>query len=135
MREFHLAADIKLLSINQAFIVLRNGTRCRSKEYTFFSSRINQLLLLKRNEFKLFNEFFNPKLHEVHAELTQYTDELYTKDGRISKNSGDLGNCEKCLTDCVLIGTIDDAMITSWSMRKIYRDVKGFEVCYRIVDR
>jgi hypothetical protein len=135
MREFHLAADIKLLSINRAFIVSRNGTRCRSKEYTYFSSRINQLLLLKRHEFKLFNEFFNPKLHEIHAELTQYTDDLYTKDGRISKNSGDLGNCEKCLTDCVLIGFIDDAMITSWAMRKIYRDVKGFEVCYRIVDR
>jgi hypothetical protein len=135
MREFHLAADIKLLSINQAFIVLRNGTRCRSKEYTYFSSRINQLLLSKRHEFKLFNEFFNPKLHEVHAELTQYTDDLYTKDGRISKNSGDLGNCEKCLTDCVLIGAIDDAMITIWAMRKIYRDIKGFEVCYRIVDR
>lgn len=135
MREFKLSADIKLLSINQAFIVLRNGTRCRSKEYTYFSSRINQLLLLKRHEFKLFNEFFNPKLHEVHAELVQYTNDLYTKDGRISKNSGDLGNCEKCLTDCILISAIDDAMITKWDTRKVYRETKGFEVCYRIVDR
>jgi hypothetical protein len=135
MREFTLEADIKLLSINKAFITLRNGSRCRSKDYTIFNSAISKLLGTKRKEFVSFNDTFDPFKHEIHAELYQYTDELYTKDGRISQKSGDLGNMEKCLTDCVLVGKIDDSAIVKWEMRKLFRDVKGFKLILKIIVR
>ena len=132
---FTLEANVKLLTVNQAFIVLRNGTRCRSKEYLLFSSAIGKLLNTKRAEFIAFNNFFDPFKHEIHAELIQYTDDLYTKDGRISQKSGDLGNVEKCLTDCVLVGKIDDSAITSWSLKKLYREEKGFYLKMEILNR
>lgn len=132
---FTLEADIKLLSINQAFIVLRNGTRCRSKEYLIFANAIGRLLNLKRAEFLAFNNYFDPFKHEIHAELIQYTDDLYTKDGRISQKSGDLGNMEKCITDCILIGKIDDSAITNWTLKKLYRPLKGFKISLKIVVR
>ena len=132
---FILEADIKLLSVNQAFIVLRNGARCRSKEYLIFANSIGRLLNLKRTEFLAFNNHFDPFKHEIHAELIQYTDDLYTKDGRISQKSGDLGNMEKCITDCVLVNKIDDSAITSWSLKKIYSPLKGFKISFKIIDR
>ena len=134
MDQFILEANIKLLSINQAFIVLRNGTRCRSKEYMIFASAIGRLLKDNRASFLAFDNFFDPFKHEIHAELIQYTNDLYTKDGRISQKSGDLGNVEKCLTDCVLVGKIDDSAITSWSLKKLYREEKGFHLTMRIVE-
>lgn len=133
--QFTLQANIKLLTINRAFITLRNGTRCRSKEYTAFASVIGKLLNENRKSFLAFDNSFDPYKHEIHAELTQYTDDLYTKDGRINQKSGDLGNVEKCLTDCVLVGKIDDSAITSWSLKKLYREEKGFHLTMRIVPR
>jgi hypothetical protein len=132
---FTLEADIKLLSVNQAFITLKNGIRCRSKDYLIFSSAISRLLSLKKNEFTEFNNYFDPFKHEIHANLIQYTDELYTKDGRISQKSGDIGNMEKCITDCVLIGKIDDSAITKWNLQKLYRNKKGFLISFQIVNR
>ena len=135
MREFTLEADIKLLSINKAFITLRNGSRGRSKDYTIFNAAISRVLGAKRADFAAFNNTFCPYKHEIHAELYQYTDELYTKDGRISQKSGDIGNMEKCITDCVLVGKIDDSAITLWVLRKEFRVKKGFKVKFVIVDR
>jgi hypothetical protein len=135
MREFTLEADIKLLSINKAFITLRNGSRCRSKDYTIFNAAISKLLGIKRKEFVSFNDTFDPFKHEIHAELYQYTDELHTKDGRISQKSGDLGNMEKCITDCILVGKVDDSSITSWLLKKEFRETKGFLIRFTIIDR
>ena len=132
---FTLSADIKLLSVNQAFITLRNGVRCRSKDYLIFSSAISRLLSSKKDEFIIFNNYFDPYKHKIHAHLIQYTDDLYTKDGRISQKSGDVGNMEKCITDCILIGSVDDSAITKWVLEKEYRDVKGFKISYVIIDR
>lgn len=132
---FTLEADIKLLSINQAFIVLRNGTRCRSKDYLVFANSIGRLLNSKRTEFLAFNNYFDPFKHEIHAELIQYTDDLYTKDGRISQKSGDLGNMEKCITDCILVDKIDDSAITNWNLKKLYNPLKGFKISLKIVVR
>ena len=135
MREFTLEADLRLLSINKAFITLRNGSRARSKDYSEFALSICKLISNKRSCFKSFDDFFDYKTHELHAELFQYTNELYTKDGRLSKTSGDIGNMEKCLTDCILIGKIDDSAIVKWSLNKQYRDTVGFKVIFTIVDR
>lgn len=135
MRELIIESDIKLLSLNKAFVALRNGRRIRSKEYTKFSLDISRLVLQKRDELKAFNDSFNSKLHEIHAELIFYTNSLYTKDGKLSRKSGDLGNCEKCLTDCILIGSVDDSFITKWVMEKRYSESPKFKVTYKIIDR
>lgn len=132
---FILEADIKLLSINEAFSTLRNGRRVRSEAYHKFSACISRLMFNKRNEFFKFNKSFDYKKHEIHAELIYYTDKLYTQDGRISQKSGDLGNVEKCLTDCVLVNEIDDACIVLWSLQKKARDKNGFYLKLEIVDR
>ena len=135
MKSFSLKADMRLLSINKAFIYLRNGSRCRSKEYNVFSLAISKLMLAKREEFKAFNDSFNSKLHEIHAELVFYTDNLYTLDKKLSQKSGDLGNMEKCLSDCILIGSIDDSFITKWTMKKLYSETPSFEITYNIIER
>ena len=132
---FTLSANIKLLSLNKAFVTLRNGVRCRSKEYLIFSASIYRLLNQHKKEFLLFDNYFDPYKHKIHAHLIQYTDELYTKDGRLSKKSGDAGNMEKCITDCILVGKIDDAYITQWLIDKQYRDIKGFTISFTILER
>lgn len=132
---FTLSANIKLLSVNKAFVTLRNGVRCRSKDYLTFSCAIGRLLNQNRKSFLEFNDYFDPYKHEVHGSLIYYTNDLFTKDGRISQKSGDLGNFEKCLTDCVLIGKVDDSSITRWFMEKKEREIKGFEVSYKIIER
>lgn len=133
--EFTLSANLKLLSINKAFITLRNGVRARSPDYQIFAMQIHKLMMLKRHEFKAFDDHFDYFKHEIHAELTQYTDSLYTADGRLSKASGDLGNMEKCLTDCVLIGKVDDSCITKWTLQKLHSAQKGFSLSLKIIDR
>ena len=135
MRELIIKADIKLLSLNKAFVALRNGRRIRSKEYTKFSNEIKKVKSIYAINFKAFELTFNPKKHEIHAELIYITPELYTKAGTISRNSGDLGNCEKCLTDCILDGAIDDCFITKWDMQKVYGKEYGFWMSLKIVDR
>jgi hypothetical protein len=135
MMTFTLKADIPLLSINKAYITLKNGRRCRSKEYNVFSCSISRLLNANRAAFIAFDNYFDPYKHEVYASLIFYTDELFTKDGKISQKSGDLGNVEKCITDCVLVGKVDDSYITSWSLVKRYRAIKGFDLTFIIADR
>ena len=135
MRELIIKADIKLLSLNKAFVALRNGRRIRSKEYTKFSNEIKKLKSIYAINLKAFELTFNPKKHEIHAELTYITPELYTKAGPISRNSGDLANMEKCLTDCILDGAIDDCFITQWEMRKVFGKEHGFLVTFKIIDR
>lgn len=135
MKSFTLEANLKLLSLNRAFIYLRNGSRCRSKDYNEFSLAISRLMFSRRSDFLPFDSYFDYKLHEIHAELEIYTDELYTKEGKLNKKSGDIGNMEKCLTDCVLVGNIDDAAIVKWSLSKSYRPLKGFKLSLQIVDR
>ena len=132
---FELSANIKLLSMNKAFITLKNGVRCRSKDYMIFSAAISRLLNENKKSFLDFNAYFDPFKHKIHAHLIQYTDELYTKDGRISQKSGDVGNMEKCITDCILVGSIDDSAITKWVLEKQYRDIKGFFVSFHILDK
>jgi hypothetical protein len=120
MKSFNIVAPIKLLSLNNAFVTLRNGRRCRSKSYVEFTKKINAIMISKAKEFQEFNEAFNPKEHELHAHLIFFTPDLYTKAGTINKKSSDLGNLEKCLIDNVLTGTIEDSSITFWIMQKRY---------------
>jgi hypothetical protein len=132
---FTLSANIKLLSVNKAFVTLRNGVRCRSKDYMIFSTEISRLLNENKKSFLDFNAHFDPYKHKIHAHLIQFTDELYTKDGRISQKSGDVGNMEKCITDCILVGSIDDSAITRWVLEKEYRAIKGFKISFAELEK
>jgi Holliday junction resolvase RusA-like endonuclease len=132
---FTLQAEVKLLTINKAFITLRSGSRVRSKDYVNFSKAIASILKLKTIEFSNFNKYFDYSKHQIHAELIYYTPSIFTKDGKISKSSGDIGNMEKCLTDCVLIGSIDDSCITRWILEKKYAEKHSFKLSLEIVDR
>jgi hypothetical protein len=135
MKEFILTAPIKLLSINAAFVVLKNGRRIRSKAYVAFAKEISLLMRTRRIDFEAWEKNFNPKFHEIHAILIYGTPELLTKDGRISQKSVDIANCEKCLIDNVLIKTIDDSQITQWRMKKIYSEKFSFYLRFEIKDR
>lgn len=135
MREITIEANLKLLSLNKAFVSLKNGRRIRSKEYVKFANEVKVVMAKYRYIFKLFNDTFDPKLHELHGFLTYSTPELYTKTGTISKNSGDLANMEKCLVDNVLTGSVDDSAIVSWEFRKIYSEAYSFSLTFKIIER
>lgn len=83
----------------------------------------------------MFNESYDPYKHEVRAYLEYRTPDLYTKDGRISKNSGDMANMEKPLVDNVMRGPVDDSAIVEWEMRKKYSDKYSFLLILSICDR
>ena len=135
MKTFTIEAEIKLMSLNQAFVALRNGRRVRSKQYVKFASEISELMKPLKTSYKAFEAHFEPKKHEIHATLLYYTPDLYTKLKTISKNSMDLGNCEKTLVDNIMIGKIDDSCIVNWSMKKLYAPKYSFSLTLEIVDR
>jgi len=132
---FQFIAKIKLLTLNQAFITLPNGRRCRSKEYTKFAQSVANKLMGRKMDLQAFNDSFNPKIHEIHARLVFWTPDLYTKAGMISKNSMDVGNVEKCLLDNVLTGDIDDSAITKLEIQKLYGADHSFNLELNIVER
>lgn len=135
MITFTISAPIKLLSLNSAFATLRGGRRVRSERYKEFAKELSKIMKDKAEEFKLFNEAYSPTENEIHAHLVFNTPDLYTKDGRISKKSSDLGNLEKCLTDSVLTGLIDDAEIVMWILRKKYAPSYSFTLQLKIMPR
>jgi len=136
MQIFTLESDtVQLISLNAAFATLKNGRRVRSKEYKIFARRIAILLNSKRSEYEAFEAHFNPRQHEIHATLEIGVSGLYTKAGTISKNSGDIANFEKCLLDCVMVGSIDDSNITHWEMMKLNSDKPYFKLTLEIVQR
>lgn len=133
MKSFNIIAPIKLLSLNNAFVTLRNGRRCRSRSYVEFTKKIKDIMSNKAKEFEEFNKSFNPKEHELHAHLIFYTPDLYTKTGTINKKSSDLGNLEKCLIDNILTGAIEDSSITFWIMQKRYAPEYAFLLNLKIM--
>ena len=134
MNKFIFCYPIKLLSLNHSFITLRNGKRCRSKEYKDFAKEI--FVVVNRNvDFKKFDNLFCYKNHELHAELTFYTPDLYTKAGKLSKKSCDIDNVIKPLFDNILIGKIDDSAITQLVVKKLYDIEYSFSLVLEIVDR
>lgn len=132
---FNLSAKLKLLTLNQAFIVLPNGRRCRSKAYAKFAQSISISLMTKQREFKDFDDIFDPKKHELHARIVFWTPDLYTKDGTISRNSMDCDNVLKPLLDNVLVLNIDDSAITKLEVSKLYGPEYCFELDLNIVTR
>jgi len=133
--EFVLEAPIKLLSLNKAFSTLRNGRRVRSKEYSAFKKQIDLAMHDRKLEFIEFNELFNSKAHEIHAELIFRTPNLVNLDGSLSKTSGDMANMEKCLNDSIMGLKIDDSFITNWKMSKILANDYSFRLTLKIVQR
>lgn len=135
MQIFTLSGNLKLLSLNAAFITLRNGRRARSKEYAQFARSLAVLMIGRERDLIMFNEAYNPKIHEIHACLKFWTPDLYTRVGTISKNSLDVGNVEKCIMDNVLTGKIDDSAITSLKVQKFHGADHCFELSLSIVLR
>jgi len=136
MQTFTLVLNMPLLTLNKAFSTLRNGSRVKSQDYKAFSKTISRIMSFRRSEFKAFDSFYDYKKHEIHAELIYYTPDLYTKDGRISKTSGDVPNMEKCLTDSIFEKTnINDACITDWHLLKRYHPSFKFSLTLTIVER
>ena len=132
---FNISAKLKLLTLNQAFITLPNGRRCRSKAYAKFAQSLSIALMTKQREFKDFDDTFDPKRHELHARIVFWTPDLYAKAGTISKNSMDCGNVEKCLLDNVLVLNIDDSAITKLEVSKLHGPEYCFELDLNIVTR
>lgn len=129
MRELFLFFEFKPLTINQAFITLRNGRRAKSKVYTQFQSQVQRVI--NQNTLKLFASEFDSSKHELHLDLIIYLKEFYTKKNIISKKSGDLMNFEKVITDIVFKNLpIDDSFITTANLSKNYGDKDCF--CYRL---
>jgi len=135
MHIFNLEADIKLLSLNQAFSTLPNGRRCKSPEYVRFSRQIAQIMRTVSKEFMAFDDAFDRKRHEIHGRMSIMVPDLYTKDGMISKNSGDIDNIPKCLLDNVLVRKIDDSAIVSWKINKYNGPKYMFQLQLEITER
>lgn len=131
---FNISAKLKLLTLNQAFIVA-NGRRCRSKAYTKFAQSLSIALMTKQREFKDFDDTFDPKKHELHARIVFWTPDLYTKAGTISRNSIDADNISKSLLDNVLVLNIDDSAITKLEVSKLHGPEYCFELDLNIVTR
>lgn len=135
MKTFKLSADIKLISVNAAFVVMRNGLRCRSKAYCEFTKRIKQLMRSRKSEFEAFESQFLVNHHALSIKLVYRAQKFLTKDNRISQNSGDLDNVAKCLLDNILIGKIDDSAITQLNMTKEFGEIDNFELEISIIER
>lgn len=132
---FKINGNFKPLTINKAFATMRNGARVRSNEYRAFKNTMNALLRSFNRDFEAFESRFDEKIHEIHASLEIGLKTLYTKNGTISKTSGDLANFEKCLIDCVLVGKINDAQIMQWKMEKFYSLTDNFCLTLEIKER
>jgi Holliday junction resolvase RusA-like endonuclease len=135
MNQFQLYAKIRLMSLNHAFATLRNGRRIKTRQYNEFQKKIKMLMDQRKESWNAFNERFDPLKHEIHAHLEFITPELYTKAGTISMRSGDIGNLEKVLMDCIMTNKIDDSQITQFVMRKVYGEEFAFFLDLRIVER
>jgi Holliday junction resolvase RusA-like endonuclease len=135
MNQFQIYAKIRLMSLNHAFASLKNGRRIKTRKYAEFQKKIKTLMDHQKNNWNAFNERFEPSKHQIHAHLEFITPELYTKAGTISMRSGDIGNLEKVLMDCVMTGKIDDSQIVQFVMRKVYGEEFAFFLDLRIVER
>lgn len=135
MKTFTLKSDTKLLSLNQAFVTMPNGRRCRSKAYTAFANRIKTLLNEQNGAFKAFEKEFQPKTHALVGKLEIGVKGMITKCGAISKNSMDLDNSIKCLVDNVLVGSIDDSQIVKWELVKFDAEIDSFCLKLEIIER
>jgi Holliday junction resolvase RusA-like endonuclease len=135
MNQFQLYAKIRLMSLNHAFATLRNGRRIKTRQYNEFQKKIKMLMEQRQESWNAFNERFEPSRHEIHAHLEFITPELYTKAGTISMRSGDVGNLEKVLMDCIMTGKINDSQITQFVLRKVYGEEFAFFLDLRIVER
>jgi len=133
--KFVLESQIKLLSVNEAYATIKSGRRIKSNEYKNFTTTILMLMRSHRNAYRAFELAFNPKVHEIFATLERGTPAFYTNAGTISRISGDVPNYEKCLTDCVMIGQIDDSAITEWRMRKFPAPKHCFRLTLEIRER
>lgn len=109
--------DFKPLTVNQAYITLRNGRRCKSQAYNAFKKRV--LSGLMKDEIMEFSKSFDAGRHELYLDMIVYLSGFSTKDGVISKKGGDLMNFEKVITDIIFpyMG-LDDAFITSANLSK-----------------
>lgn len=130
-----LRANIKPISVNQAFILLRTGRRCRSPAYLVFARRIRMLLQAQKSTFKTFESSFDGNIHAIRGTLRIGVKNMLTKKSTISEKSGDLDNCVKCLVDNVMVGKIDDSQITEWHLYKYENNVDCFELMLEIVER
>lgn len=136
---FILEANMRLLSLNQAFATIqrgpRRGIRIKSKDYVNFKKEINKIMLGRAKEFKQFNDSYNPFTDEVFCTIEIFTPDLFTKQGTISKLSGDVSNYEKALIDTVMVGSLDDSAITRMLISKQLAEKHGFKLTLEIKKR
>ena len=99
-----LSLKLKPFSINAMFGRDKRHKTIEAKEW---SCSVLVALALKENKKKLkeLREFFNPKEHVYHVDLTFFYPKhiLYTKDGLISARAHDLTNVEKPLIDLIFL--------------------------------
>lgn len=126
--------DCKPLTLNQAFITLRNGRRARSSKYELFKKTIEKRLNLI--ELEDFSDTFNQSKHALKMTMIVYLKDLYTKKGTISQKSGDIDNFTKCINDIIFKNTnLDDSYITELHISKNQGDKDCFLLTYEIISK
>lgn len=126
--------QFKPLSLNRAYKNLPGRGRVKTNEYKTYQTTLESKLNL--NALSCFSRVFDPKKHEIHLNMIVYLKDLYTKDGRISKLSGDCGNLEKITNDVIFkkLG-LDDSQITKIMISKNKGERDCFYYSLEIVNR
>lgn len=118
MKELTLFFNFKPISLNHAFITLRNGRRAKSSGYVKYQ-RLLEKELLNTNTLDSFSSIFDPKKHQLKLDMIIYLKDMYTKQNILSKKAGDIMNLEKVTTDIIFKRLkLDDAFITQANISK-----------------
>ena len=80
---------------------------------------------------------FDEKCDTLVVSMVFYTPELITKKGTINKNSLDIDNIHKNISDLIFAcqGKIDDSAITELNIKKLYGPEFKIVLTYNIVKR
>ena len=109
--------NLKPLSLNSAYRNNRQGIRFKTKKYQEFKKQFDEEIRPYLNELKsLFNAFESGR-HGIYTTYDIFCP-IMTKDGRISKTSGDASNFPKLLEDLLFQHGVDDCNVVSVRSRK-----------------
>lgn len=108
---------LKPLSLNKAYKNLPGVGRAKTNDYKQYQKALESKL--NQNALSCFSSAYDPKKHHIVLNMIVYLKDLYTKDNRISRLSGDCGNLEKVTTDIIFkkLG-LDDSQITQVMISK-----------------
>lgn len=113
----HIKLNLKPLSLNNAYRNNRQGIRFKTQKYREWESVFKKEIKPYLNELEGLFKAFDPKRHGFYCTYDIYCP-IETKDGRISKTSGDVSNMPKLLEDLLFSFGVDDCNVLSVKSRK-----------------